>query len=162
MDLSVNMRFITLFQAVNTDRKSYKIGSKGRSDEGFSLMEMLIVLVILATLLVLVVPQTFNSATAMEFDQRTKTISQSFERLRADAVLNQRDYVILHEEGSSSGAVITPKELNLLPNSWSSSGDAILIFRNGMCKTSTFTIISDSGRNAVFIIDKINCKVRRR
>jgi len=130
-------------------------------DAGFSLLEMLVVLVIISLMLSLISSRTFNSLDAMRFDRAIKSIENNLQIQRTTAVVENTTYIFKKPKDIPSQQpnityfdLVTSEGIHV-------SGDGLIIYSNGTCTPAELIVISDDGRKSRLGVRDVDCKVLR-
>lgn len=134
-------------------------------DDGFSLLEMLIVLAIMSLVISLAGLRTFNSVEAIRFDQAIKQIESDLKLQRAIAVVENRTYFF--SNGINNGInvdTVNPNQTRFALtklDTISISGDPIIIYSTGICSASELNVRSEEGRSSKVFIATETCQLIR-
>lgn len=124
-------------------RKNY------RTDAGFSLLEMLVVLAIMAVALSVVGASMMRSIEATRFARSADAAIASLLSLRADAMLASEARVILPDNANSQARSHFPQTTQrrlAMPAGWRAEGDIIQISPSGICKGGAVRLYNAGGR----------------
>lgn len=138
-----------------------KLSSKsqggGVSDLGYSLMEMLVVLVILALLLSVGGVRLITSLESAQFERRLDFATAEFVAWRADAVLDHRPVRVQPSAPENIGQI---RRFDI-PGDWQAIGREINIDPAGYCYGGEVEFMSADGRRALYQFNPPDCTPTR-
>jgi len=121
------------------------------SETGFSLLEMLIVLTIMALMLSLIGSRSVTAIESTRFAQTADAGIGSLKLLRVEAMLDNRPLLILGSNIADAQTLPNGRIRQLsLPEGWVVSGDNILISKTGICSGGQITLQGPSNRRATY------------
>jgi len=127
-----------------------------RDQHGFTLLEMLAVLAILAVILGSVAPSLSRAVSSVDFATKIDRISRAIPALRTKALLERRRFVF----PANIDGVDPYKDLETpMPDGWSIEGRSIVFMETGVCLGGTLRIVSPDGRSRELTFTPPDCKL---
>jgi|GEM_PF-3647850 len=124
-------------------------------DEGYTLLEILVSMAIMAMLLGVVGAQLFTAIASARFDATAEDIVDRISMLRARAYLDGRPVTLGHEQ---AGATLVTLDV---PSAWELDVSPITISATGACTAGTVRIASPEGRERTYRINAPDCSATR-
>ena len=135
-----------------------------RKNAGFSVLEMLVVLVIMGLMLSLVGARMMTSLDATRFARTVDAAAADIRLIRADAMLTREPrYIVTDTSMRSSDLDAIPKahiRALSVPADWRVAGGTIYIAPSGVCTGGTLRI-TGGGRMADYAVTAPKCGVTR-
>ena len=125
---------------------------------GFSLLEMLIVLTIMALMLALIGARSLTAIESTRFSTTSKAGIGSINLLRMEAMLRNRPITIVN---TSQRIDYWHYRHLALPEGWQVSGDQIHISKTGICQGGSITLQGPTNRRATYKLKPPSCKPTR-
>lgn len=137
---------------------------KTRQDNGYSLLEILVVLAITSVMLTLVSVRLVQSIESNYFIQSSKAAIAEIKILRAQAILNSKRFVLITDDTSDVFLrdidLDSQRRLNL-PHEWSVLGQPVEISPFGFCSGGVLTITDKKGRLLKYRLEPPKCEAVR-
>ena len=148
------------------DRRRGKDQPHRRLPRGFSLLELMVVLVILGLLTTLVAPNLQGLYEGITRDAERNGILDRFDGLGREAMLRGRAFVVSGTVGEQAAAYGPAREAGFepyaleLPEGWEVSLDQPLFIRaNGICLGAELTLVHRGEKAARMALDAPYCRV---
>lgn len=135
-----------------------------RTDAGFSLLEIIVVLAIMALMLSLVGTRMVNAIESNSFIRTSEAAVADMLLVRADAMLSgEPRSFITHSVSQSEMDARTLQSLRRfdVPDNWTVEGSVIDISASGICSGGYISIRNPQGRRAVYKLTPPKCESSR-
>lgn len=136
-------------------------GSSDLNDDGFSLLEILIVLAIMGLMMTLVAPRLVSSIEAVRFARTADLGAQQISQLRAQAILRKQPIIFAPSGGAEPDVNALSVTALDLPEGWSVSGDVMRISATGLCTQGQFRLSNPNGQFANYQFTPPSCRPSR-
>lgn len=141
------------------------ISSRLKNEAGFSLLEMLVVLSIMAIALSVVGSAMMRSIAATKFDRSADAAIASILTVRADAMLSGQARYVLPDSVSAQSRQELPRAAQRrlsVPQGWRVDGDVIKIAPSGICTGGSVRLYSETRQARDYILTPPKCAAARR
>ena len=135
-----------------------------RTDDGFSLLEMLVVLAIMGLMLSLVGARLSQTLDSARFARTSQANLAKITDFRAEALLKRKALFVISPTTTKLEVRNIPRDsLRLFPfdDSFDVKGDIIKISPSGLCSGGRITVKNKTGRKAVYDLEPPNCTPKR-
>lgn len=122
--------------------------------EGFSLLEILVVLAIMALLAAVSAPPLARLLDSAEFRSRTDGAARDISQIRVAAFLQGRPFVFA-PDAPEAAPVDSIREM--AAQGWLFRGDPIAASTAGVCSGGEITMVAPNGRAATFVFTAPDC-----
>lgn len=133
-------------------------------DEGFSLLEILIVLAIMGLLLSVVSVRMFSMIDSTRFVRETELALSALKAHRAEALLRKHPILILTDTPDTDAVKNIDSDYIrtfTIEETWSVEGPSVRITRGGVCTGGPLTFKDNNGREIRYSLSPPNCQAER-
>ncbi len=127
-----------------------------RRQHGVSLLEILVVLAIIATLVAVTAPSLDRYLDALAFNGKTQTIARDIARMRITALVERR--MLFFPQTDERGAPVYEGLSEPLPEGWAIEGQPIVFLESGACSGGELTVTAPGDRTVVLKFNAPHCR----
>jgi len=124
-----------------------------RSQTGFSLIEALAAIAIMAIIVAIAVPNMARSLDSISFNAKSKRYLRTIESLRISAFFDQRHIIFPQEEELTEPIPVIDEGME----GWTLSGEPLVFLKTGVCLGGEITLHAPSGRSATYVFAEPDC-----
>lgn len=133
-------------------------GRLARRSDGYSLLEILIILFILSLASAIAVPSLARTMDAVSLRAQSSQVAAQMQRFRHAAIVTG-SVIEFGPYGNCTAETVPDHRVTALglPDGWDIEADCIRFFASGMCEAGRLRLVAPTGRTAVFTIDPPDC-----